>query len=119
MPRKPLLVARDMLDNLLETEDGRSIGRVADVEARWEDGRLVLVHLVTGPQALIRRLASHLRRPARFIFRDRFDHRISLEDVTDIGPTIKLRRRAFEYRTGQADRWIARHLLRYIPGSGA
>ena len=118
MARKPLLVARDVLDNLLETEDGRSIGRVADVEARWEDGRLVLVQLVTGPQALIRRLGSHLRGPARFIFRDRFEHRISVDDVTDIGPTIKLRRRASEYRTGQADRWIAKHLLRYIPGSG-
>ena len=64
---------RDIIDSQLVTNDGRRIGRVADIEAEWrEDGSLVLTALVTGPQALARRTAKPIRTLMHFLFRDRF-----------------------------------------------
>jgi hypothetical protein len=110
---------RDIIDSQLETHDHIRIGRVADIEAAWlEDGTLVLTALVTGPQALAGRVGTSLRPLARFIFRDHFEHQIPLSDIENFGPTLHLRRNATEYRIGQSDRWIANHILRWIPGSG-
>ena len=115
----PLLVMRDIMDAQLETSDKQRIGRVADIEAEWrEDGRFVLTHIVIGPQALVGRVASHLRPLAHFLLRDRFEHRIPLSEVETFGPTLRLRGKATEYAVGQSDRWIAAHILRWIPGSG-
>ncbi len=109
----------DIIDNQLETRDRREIGRVADIEAEWrQDGKLVLTNLVTGPQALAGRVSSHLRPFFRFIFRDRFEHTIPLKEVKDFGPTLRLRGNAEDYTVGQSERWIADHILRWIPGNG-
>ncbi len=114
-----LLVMRDFMDSQLETSDKRHIGRVADIEAEWrDDGRLVLVNIVTGPEALTGRVASHLRPIARFLLRGRFEHHIPLSDVENVGPTLRLRKKAKDYSVGQSDRWIADHILRWIPGNG-
>lgn len=115
-----LLVMRDLLDAQLETADGVRIGRVADIEAEWrDDGTLMLTHILAGPQALAGRVASRLVPVARFIFRDRFERRIPMNEIVETGPTVRLRGNAVDYTVGQSDRWIAQHILRFIPGSGS
>lgn len=108
----------DLMDMQIEACDGHNLGRVADVEAELrEDGSLVLTHLVTGPQALAGRIASRLRPVARFLLRDRFECRIPLSEIADVGLTIQLRGPADAYGIDRSERWIARHILRFIPGS--
>ncbi|HEX8036304.1 MAG TPA: hypothetical protein VF510_20770 [Ktedonobacterales bacterium] len=115
-----LRAMRDLLDAQLQTADGVRIGRIADVEAEWrDDGALMLMYLLTGPQALAGRVASRLVPLARFIFRDRFERRIPMSEVVEIGLTVRLRGNATEYPVGQSDRWLANHIVRFIPGSGA
>lgn len=119
MPEKRLLAMGDIADEQLETRDRRYIGRVADLEAEWrDDGSLVLTGLVVGPQALVGRVASRLVPLARFILRDRFDHCIPMSEIEEMGTTIRLRGTAEEYPIARSERWIARHILRFIPGSG-
>src|SRR5947208_16467383 len=97
----PTLSIADIMDNQLETCDGHKIGRVADIEAEWrDDDKLVLTNLVTGPQALAGRVASHLRPVFRFLLRDRFERRIALKEVEDLGPTLRLRGNATDYPLG-------------------
>ena len=109
----------DILDNQLETSDKVEIGRVADIEVEWsDDGQLVLTNLVTGPQALAGRVSSRLRPIFSLFIRDRFEHRIAIKEVENFGPTLHLRGRAADYPVGQSERWIADHILRWIPGSG-
>ena len=109
----------DIIDNQLETSDGIEIGRVADIEAEWrDDGQLVLTNLVTGPQALAGRVSSRLRPISRFFLRNRFEYHIPLKEVERFGPTLHLRNKAADYPVGQSERWIAEHILRWIPGSG-
>ncbi len=110
---------RDIIDSQLETSDKIEISRVADIEAELrEDGSLVLTNIVTGPQALAGRVASPLRTFFRWLFHDRFEHTISFDQVECFGPTIRLHGKATDYKTGRADKWIAEHILRWIPGSG-
>jgi hypothetical protein len=114
-----LYVMRDMMDSQLQTSDNVRIGRVGDVRAEWrDDGEVYLTSLVTGPQALAGRVSEGLRPVARRIFHDRFERAIPLSEVQDFGPTICLSGKAEDYAAGQADRWIARYILRWIPGSG-
>lgn len=118
-PNDEVFSIRDILDSQLQTSDGLRIGRVADIEAEMRaDGSLRLTHLVTGPQALAGRIHPLLRALFHLFLRDRFEHRIPLDEVTRFGPTLFLRNTANEYDVGQSDRWIARHILRWIPGSG-
>lgn len=113
-----LYAMRDIMDAQLVTSDGVRIGRVADIEAEWrDDGTLVLTQIVTGPQALAGRVSEHLRPIARFLLRDRFEHTIPLDEVEQFGPTLRLKGKAEDYTVGQSDRWIAQHILRWIPGS--
>jgi hypothetical protein len=117
--RDDIFSIRDIIDSQLETCDDIEIGRVADIEAEWrEDGSLVLTSLVNGPQALVARVSSRLTSFARWLFRDRFDHRIPISDVERFGPTLRLRGRANDYQVGRSERWIAQYILRWIPGSG-
>lgn len=117
-----LFTVRDIIDSQLETSDDVEIGRVADIEIAWygEDGQAkpVLTNLVTGPQALAKRIAPPLHSVFRFLLRDRFEHCISLQEVEDFGPTLRLHGKAKDYETGKAEGWIAAHILRWIPGSG-
>jgi hypothetical protein len=52
------------------------------------------------------------------LLHDSFEHCISLQDVEDFGPTLRLRGKAKDYETGKAEGWIASHILRWTPGSG-
>lgn len=110
---------RDIIDSQLVTSDERRIGRVADIEGEWRnDGSVVLTSLMCGPQALARRTAKPFLTIARFLFRNRFEHTIPISDVTHFGPTLQLRNAATDYKVGQSERWIAKYILRWIPGSG-
>ena len=114
-----LLAMGDIMDMQLESSDGRPSGRVADIEAELrDDGALVLTQLVVGPEALSGRVASRLRPLAHRLLRGRFDHRIPVTEIEDVGPTVRLRGTAEDYGLGRSDRWIAEHILRLIPGSG-
>ena len=118
-PRDEIFSIRDILDSQLLTSDGRRIGRVADIEAEARrDGSLRLTHLVMGPQALAGRINWYLGKLFHFILRDRFEHRISISEVIKFGPTLTLRGKAQDYQVGQSERWIAGHILRWIPGNG-
>ena len=110
---------RDILDSQLETSDHIEIGRVADVAVELQkDGTLVLTHIITGPQALAGRVSLRLRALFRLVLRDRFEHRIPMSEIKEFGPTLYLRGKAEQYAVGQSERWIANHILRWIPGSG-
>jgi len=118
-PNDEIFSVRDILDSQLQTRDRRKIGRVADIEAETRaDGSLKLTYLVVGPQALAGRVHPRLRAFLCFFLRDRFEHRIPLSEVTKFGPTLYLRGKAENYAVGQSERWIAEHILRWIPGNG-
>jgi hypothetical protein len=118
-PNGEIFSIRDILDSQLLTSDGRRIGRVADISAEeYPDGSLKLTYLVAGPQALARRVNSHLGTLFHFFLRDRFEHSIPISEVTKFGPTLLLRGAADDYAVGQSERWIAKHILRWIPGNG-
>ncbi|QBD75371.1 hypothetical protein EPA93_04885 [Ktedonosporobacter rubrisoli] len=114
----PALSLRDLIDSQLETQDGIEIGRVSDVLAQWsEGGTLHVTHVVVGPQALAGRIATPLRNLLRALLHDRFDHCIPLSEVEQFGATLRLRQPASNYEVGKSDAWIAKHILRWIPGS--
>lgn len=114
-----LQVMRDIVDMQLTTQDKRQIGRVADVAVTWrEDGALVLHALATGPEALLGRIGQPLQLLAHLLLRGRFDHVIPLSEVKDLDEGIALRGRVADYPSGQSERWIANHILRWIPGNG-
>lgn len=113
------LFIRDIIDSQLESADHLALGRVADIEMEWQaDGRLVLTSLLTGPQALAGRIARGLRCVCAFLLRDRFETQIPLDEVVAFGPTVHLRHNAESYPVSQSEQWLARHILRWIPGSG-
>src|SRR5947209_20089078 len=118
-PQHEIFSIRDILDSQLLTSDGRRIGRVADIEAEGRsDGSLRLTNLVIEPQALAGRVNWYLGALFHFFLRDRFEHRISIGEVIKFGPTLTLRGKAQDYHVGQSERWIAEHILRWIPGNG-
>ena len=120
MDGEELYLMRDIVDEQLQTRDDRDIARVADVEGQWQaDGTLVLTDLIIGPQALAARMWGRLEPLARFLLRDRFEHRIPLEEIATIDLDLRLRRDAPAYDVGRADAWVVEHVLRFIPGNGS
>jgi sporulation protein YlmC with PRC-barrel domain len=120
MPQDDRLTMRDIVDGLLEASDGTDLGRVADVLISIDaDGSARLTDLVIGPEALAGRVSSRLHPLAHWLLRGRFEHTIPIDEVEEFGPTLILRHPASHYDAGHADEWVNRHLLRFIPGSGA
>ena len=110
---------RDIIDSQLETHDAIEIGRVADIKAELRaDGKLVLTSLVSGPQTLAGRVGRPLKSCFRFLLHDRFEQEIAINEVESFGPTLRLRGKAADYAVGQSEKWIADHILRWIPGNG-
>ncbi len=118
-PQDEMFSIRDILDSQLLTRDGKRIGRVADIAAeQYRDGSLRLTHLLLGPQALAGRINPHVEALFHFFLRDRFEHSIPISEVKRFGPTLILQGKAEDYAVGQSERWIAKHILRWIPGNG-
>ena len=110
---------RDILDSQLETSDHVEIGRVADIAVELQDdGTLIITHVITGPQALAGRVSLRLKALFRFVLHDHFEHRIPMSEIKEFGPTLYLRGKADQYTVGQSERWLADHILRWLPGSG-
>jgi len=108
-----------VLDAQLEGADRKRVGRVGDLRAVWsDDGQLRVTTILVGPQVLLGRLSYRLRGAAQRVLGDRFAHTIPIEDVEEVGPTVRLRGRAETYTVAAGDAWVADHLLRWIPGSG-
>ncbi len=106
------------MDMQIETADGIDIGRVDDIEAAVGDNGIARVTaLLGGPQALAGRLSSRLRPFVRRILHDRWDSRIPIEEIAELGLTIRLRGTAEEYRLGASDRWLAEHVIARVPGA--
>lgn len=113
------LAFRDIVDSQLTALDGHRLGRATDIEAVWEeDGRLVLRSLQLGPEAHAGRILPLLGALAHRLLRGRFEHAIRVDELQEIGPTLRLAKPASDYDVGDADRWIIEHVLRWIPGSG-
>lgn len=114
-----LLAMRDLIDERLRGPDGRSVARVAGLEAEWRpDGALVLTAMMVGPEELASRVSRRLRRPAGGLLRGKFEHRVPMDEIAEIGLDIHLRGDPERYGVGTADGWVFDHLLRFIPGSG-
>ncbi len=114
-----LLTMRDMIDAQLESADGHKLGRVADIEARRAaDGTLLVVALLLGPEAQLGAVSARVRGLLSRLVKGRFDHRIDVAEIEEVGPTVKLRQRADAYGLDGADRWLIDHVLRFIPGNG-
>ena len=89
-----LFTIADVLDSQLVSKDGKAIGRVADVEAQWDDdGKLVLT-CVAGPQALAGRVLRPLRSLLQRLLHDRFERTIWLCEVEEFGPYSTLARQS-------------------------
>ena len=110
---------RDVVDGQLETIEDRRIGRVADLAAEWrEDGSLVVTEIVVGPEALTGRISRRLGVFVRRRTGARFEHRIAMSEVEEVGPTVHLRGHREDYPLHGLDDWLNRHVIRFIPGGG-
>ncbi len=113
------MTMRDMIDAQIESADGRKLGRVADIETRRAaDGTLHAAALLLGPEAQLGAVSARLRGLLSRLLKGRFDHRIDVAEIEEVGPTVKLRQRADAYGLDGADRWLIEHVLRFIPGNG-
>src|SRR2546423_809830 len=100
----PSLAMGDLLDTQLVTKDRRKIGRITDIEVEWqEDGRLVLVTIITGPQAMAARISRPLRKLVFWLLRDRLEHRIPIGEIENVGPTVHLRKGEVDYSLSHSE----------------
>ena len=116
--RKPrTLFMRDIVDGQLRTREGRRIGRVADIEVEWTARGLFLRQMVLGPQAHASRVWRRFGDLLERLLKGRYEHRISIDEVEEIGPNVMLKQLADAYDVGDADGWIRDHVFSFIPGS--
>lgn len=117
--REEVLVMRDLVDERLRAPDGRSVARVAGLEAEWRaDGSLMLTAMTVGPQEELCRIWRGFGRIARWLLRGRWEHRVPMEEIAAIELDIILRADPARYGVGTADAWVLDHILRFIPGNG-
>ena len=111
------LFMRDIVDGQLRTREGRRIGRVADIEVEWTPRGLFLRQMVLGPEAHASRVWGRLADLMTRFFKGRYEHRIPVDEIEEIGPNVMLKQAADKYDVGDADGWIRDHIFRFIPGS--
>jgi hypothetical protein len=117
-PKPRTLFMRDVVDGQLRTREGRRIGRVAEIEAEWTPRGLFLRQMVLGPEAHAGRAFGPLGTLLTRLFKGRYEHRIDVAEIEEIGPNVMLKQTADAYDVGDADGWIRDHIFRFIPGSG-
>jgi sporulation protein YlmC with PRC-barrel domain len=119
-----LLIGFDLLDRQILDCDGESVGKVDDVElAVGDDGRLRVVALLVGPQALGRRLGGRLGRWISTVA-GRL-HPVEHPDPIRIPYALVARRSSAIDLSVRRDRlpeptleaWLREHVIARIPGA--
>jgi hypothetical protein len=112
-------LVRDVLDEAIRSRDRRRLGRVADIELVLSaDGTLRATNLCLGVETHLRRLSRRVSRFAHRYLRGRFEKSVGVGEVEELGPTVRLRGMASDYDLDSGDQWVARKILRFIPGNG-
>lgn len=112
-------LVRDVLDEALRSRDRHRLGRVADIELELgPHGTMRATYLLLGVETHLGRLSHRVSRFAHRFLHGRFEKRVAVGEVEELGPTIRLRGGAADYDLDSGDRWVARHILRFIPGNG-
>jgi sporulation protein YlmC with PRC-barrel domain len=111
------LLMRDVIDGQLESADRLRIGRVADVIV--VDGSTPRVAaLATGPEALAGRVHPRLRRVLGRLLGGRWERTVGVDELEEVGPTLRLRRPAAAYDLASGEAWVGERIVRRLPGSG-
>jgi sporulation protein YlmC with PRC-barrel domain len=114
------LLMRDVIDGQLESSDRLRIGRVADVlieDGDAGDGPHVTA-IAMGPEALAGRVHRGLRGVFHRLLRGRWDQALAIDELEELGPTLRLRRAAHEYEVASGERWVGGRIVRRLPGAG-
>ena len=117
------LIGFDLLDRQILDRDGYSIGKVDDVELAAEGGRLRVVALLVGPQALGRRLGGLLGRwisgvAGRLHPEDHPDPiRIPYALIEEHTSSIRLSVTRDRLPEPSLEQWLREHVIERIPGA--
>lgn len=113
-----------LLDRQMVDCDGRSAGKVDDLEfVDGDDGRPVLVAILSGPGALNDRLGGRVGRWMSWITTRVHDDadpepaRIDFSHVVRIGSDLGLDVRADTLDNHRAERWARDRVISHLPGS--
>lgn len=122
MTRRHLDAGLDLLDRHVIDRDGRSIGKIDDLElGTSDDGSVEVVALLLGPQALGPRVGGAVGRTIAGIGArlsgDPAPARIGLELVDELGVIVKLKVPLAQLPVGRFEGWVREHLIEPIPGS--
>jgi sporulation protein YlmC with PRC-barrel domain len=118
-----LLVAFNLLDRQIVDSDGLPVGKVDDVELeRAPDGGLYVAALLTGQQALGKRIGGALGRwitaAATRLELDRDGpHRIPYDVVASVESAVVLSIKRELLPEPQLESWLNDHLIGKIPGA--
>jgi sporulation protein YlmC with PRC-barrel domain len=118
-----LLVAFNLLDRQIVDRDGLPVGKVDDVEmGRTDDGGLYVAALLTGQQALGRRIGGVLGRwttaAASRLDLDRHGpRRIAYDLVTSVESAVVLSVKRDLLPEPELETWLNEHLIGRIPGA--
>ncbi|HEY3523014.1 MAG TPA: hypothetical protein VGK63_04880, partial [Candidatus Limnocylindrales bacterium] len=111
------LLMRDVIDGQLESSDRLRIGRVADVIV-LDGERPRVAALAVGPEALAGRVHARLRHGLHRLLAGRWERAVGVDELEELGPTLRLRRPAREYALASGDAWIGERIVRHLPGGG-
>lgn len=113
-----------LLDRQIIDPDGRFVGNVDDLEiSEYDDGRLVVTGILTGPGALGPRLGG---RPGQWMVAvwhrlrpdaDPHPGRIGAEDITEIDSAVHVAVRAGDLDINGLERWVNDHVISRLPGA--
>ncbi len=117
--------ALQLLDHQLIDRDGWLVGKVDDLELeRRDDGRLVVVAILSGPGALGPRFPGVLGRSVLAWWRRLHDQsdpqpaRIHWSSVSEIGSAVKLSARRADLPNQGLENWARINIVAKLPGSG-
>jgi sporulation protein YlmC with PRC-barrel domain len=124
------LLMRDVMDGELQASDRMRVGRVGDVRIAWSQdthpngaggdraGAARAATIVLGPEALAGRIHWRFRALLHRVLGGRWERELALDEVEELGPTLRLRRPAKDYSLASGERWIGEHVIRHLPGAG-
>jgi sporulation protein YlmC with PRC-barrel domain len=117
-------IIRDVLDQQLVDRDGTKMGRVDGIVLRIDDGPPCVDHFELGFVVLARRVHPRLERWVQAL-RKRWSPRrtarqiVPWSAVKEVTPLeIRLDLKALETPAFDWERWLRKHIVSKIPGSG-